>query len=53
MYGAPDLKPVTRRRFWDADSPAFAGGPNGLPHPPTAYEVRVADPTDRTGSLNP
>jgi len=53
VYGAPDLKPITRRRFWEADSPAFASGPGGLPHLPVAYEARVFDPTDKSGLPGP
>lgn len=45
VYGAPDLKPVTRRRFWTNDAPALvAGGPSGLPRLPVGYEPRTAEP---------
>ncbi|WP_204165198.1 hypothetical protein [Methylobacterium radiodurans] len=42
VYGAPDLKPVTRRRLWAPDSPAFvAEGTGRLPARPDGYEARI------------
>jgi hypothetical protein len=54
VYGAPDLKRVTRRRFWSEDSPAFsAGAPGGLPHLPTGYEPRLAAAPEKPPDLDP
>jgi hypothetical protein len=39
VYSAPDLKSVTRRREWLADSPALATLPQGLV---LNYEPRLA-----------
>lgn|GEM_PF-336760 len=46
VYGAPDLKPVTRRRFWAEDSPALAAGPGGIPNLPAGYVPRIDEPTE-------
>ncbi|MEE7492213.1 hypothetical protein [Methylobacterium oryzae] len=46
VYGAPDLKSVTRRRFWTEDSPAWTAGPGGLPDRPAGYDPRIAEPMD-------
>ena len=40
VYSAPDLKSVTRRREWLADSPALAALTQGLP---LDYEPRLAE----------
>lgn len=54
VYGAPDLKRVTRRRFWADDSPAFAGGgPGSLPYPPAGYEPRLEGTAQEGPGLGP